>query len=281
MKRPASRGERSGEHSTSELWLIPYADLLTLLLALFIVLFSVSQVDNKRLAALSEYFSLALQGGPGVLQNTQVVPPAQPPAIPPAPRGGKSDAGPGAPAGGSGEVVSPEEKERLERILAEERLLRGIQAEVEKFAKETGLEGEFSASLTEEGLLLSIGEKALFPSGSATLTPQAEEVARHVAQLLERVMPREVIVAGHTDNVPINRPPFYSNWELSGARAINFLKALLTYGPSLDPHHMRAVAFGEFRPVADNATEAGRAKNRRVEVFILRQYPPDAGGANP
>jgi len=280
VKRPASRSKENGEHSTSELWLIPYADLLTLLLALFIVLFSVSQIDNKRLAALSEYFSLALQGGPGVLQNTHVLPPAQTPALPPPPHGGKSDAGLGAPAGGGGETVSPEEKERLERILTEERLLRGIQSEVEKFAKETGLEGEFSAQLTDEGLLLSIGEKALFPSGSAELTPQAEEVARRVAQLLERVMPREVIVAGHTDNVPINRPPFYSNWELSAARAVNFLKALLTYGPSLDPHHMRAVAYGEFRPVADNATEAGRAKNRRVEVLILRQYPPEGGGGS-
>ncbi|CAM3426075.1 flagellar motor protein MotB [Hydrogenibacillus schlegelii] len=252
------RKTESDEH-LNETWLIPYADMLTLLLALFIVLFAMSEIDAARVAKLANAFNIAFSGGSGVLQFERPVPPEA--ELPNVPRARQDD-----------RRLSPEEAAELARIREEKRQLQAIQQEMDRFIRENGLEPYLSTVLDETGLKLLIGEQALFPSGSATLTPEAEAIARRVSEILVHAYPREITVSGHTDNVPISTPEFPSNWELSAARAANFLQALLK-NPQLDPKTFRLIGYGEYRPIADNRTPEGRAKNRRVEVSIEPLIP--------
>lgn len=127
-------------------------------------------------------------------------------------------------------------------------------------------------------LTVSILDRILFDSGEAELKPAGAEVLRKVAAVLAQHPNIKVLVIGHTDNVPIKpsaRSRFPSNWELSTARATAAVR-FLTEIAGVDPRRLGAVGYGEFRPVADNATPEGRARNRRIEITILPEELADA-----
>ena len=117
--------------------------------------------------------------------------------------------------------------------------------------------------------MIRLKEKALFASGSAALQGQAEQIVPVIAGLLAS-LPERVTISGHTDNVPIATAQFPSNWELSSSRAVNLMRGLKGAQPSLNPARFSALGYSEYRPIATNDTEEGRAQNRRVEVFIAR-----------
>lgn len=119
--------------------------------------------------------------------------------------------------------------------------------------------------------MIRIKEKALFPSGSAELVPESQLIGPVVAGLLAAI-PENVVISGHTDNVPIATSQYPSNWELSSARALNFMKFLLASNPNLNPARFSAIGYSEYRPVAPNDTEEGRTQNRRVEIMINRSF---------
>ncbi|MCX8107821.1 MAG: flagellar motor protein MotB [Verrucomicrobiae bacterium] len=111
----------------------------------------------------------------------------------------------------------------------------------------------------------------MFDSGEATLKPEGEEILLRIASVLSQFPGRQVHVIGHADNVPIRasaRHRYPSNWELSTARATAAVRFLCERG-GVDPRRIGAVGYGEFRPVADNNTADGRAKNRRIEIVVL------------
>ncbi len=245
------------EEHEGEPWLLPYSDLMTLLLALFIALFAISQTDQKKMSELSQAFSTAFNmGGPSFF----------------------SQMGPNA--GRRAEMPSDEDKGNHAYVV-ENQQLEELQKKMQEYIDQNQLDDQLSTELSEEGLMIRIKERALFPSGSAQLVGQAQSIIPVVAGLLGSV-PERVVVSGHTDNVPINTAQFPSNWELSSTRAMNFMKALLANNPSMNPARFSAIGYSEYRPLADNKTDEGRAKNRRVEVFIARNYRfnPDekAGG---
>lgn len=239
----------------NESWLLPYADLLTLLLALFIVLFASSAVDAQKFQAISKAFSSALTGGTGVLEFPN-----------PMPKGQMQ----------SEDEDEDEEKEESEGLDIDEELLQEadqkelstIQRKVNTYIEQNKLTGNLKTSLTDEGLLVSIRDNVLFGPGSAEVRKADLKVANEIADLLVMEPPRNIIISGHTDNVPIGKAPFESNWELSVMRAINFMKIILQ-NEKLDPRMFSAKGFGEFQPVASNDTSEGKAKNRRVEILIL------------
>ena len=144
-----------------------------------------------------------------------------------------------------------------------------VKEAVDRYIRMQGLGGELEAQLTDDGLRLRIKDSALFRSGEADLLPESRKLAGDIAKMLAG-LPQQFVVAGHTDNVPINTAQFPSNWELSGARAINFMRFLLSQESTLKPDKFSAVGYSEYRPVGPNTTNEGRAKNRRVEVWILR-----------
>lgn len=103
------------------------------------------------------------------------------------------------------------------------------------------------------------------------MKPEARELAVAIAQMLDKFPGYDITVAGHTDNVPISNSKYPSNWDLSADRALQFMKILLE-NSSLDPKQFMPTGYGEYHPIADNATVEGRARNRRVEVSIIRKY---------
>ncbi len=251
MRRRVSKRRKKEQHEEhiDESWLIPYADILTLLLALFIVLFSMSTIDAQKLEKMSQAFNQALSGGTGILDYPSPMPEDEAQAIDDIE--GQEDS---------------EDKEKAERI--EKLELENIQKKVNAYIAENKLTDKLDTSLTDEGLLLTIRDNVLFASGSADVRPEDVHTADEISELLVMSPPRNIIISGHTDNVPISNPRFESNWELSVMRAISFMKIVLK-NDKLDPAWFSAKGFGEFQPVASNATSEGRAKNRRVEVLIL------------
>jgi chemotaxis protein MotB len=243
-----------------ETWLIPYADLLTLLLALFIVLFASSKLDAKKFDQLVRSFDIALNGGMGVLD--------QPSAIPLDPNMQQQSVQP-QPAN---ERVNEKDEQFEEAFKKETEDLKKLQSQLEGYITQNKLQDKLKTSLTEEGLMITILDNALFASGSAELRPEARKLAHEISGLLVP-HPKQVTVTGHTDNVPIHNAEFPSNWDLSTKRATNFLKILLE-NKGLDPKRFSATGKGEYHPVASNDTPEGRAKNRRVEVAILRDLSP-------
>ena len=244
-----AKKKRSPKHEeeNGEAWLLPYSDLMTLLLALFIALFAISQTDQKKVSELSQAFSSAFNmGGPSMFDKM------------------------GPNVGRRAESPSDEDKGNSAYV-AENKKLEEVQKKMEEYIQQNGMSEQLSTQLTEEGLMIRIKERALFPSGSAQLVAQSQSIIPVVAGILASV-PERVVVSGHTDNVPINSAQFPSNWELSATRAMNFMKALLASNSGLNPSRFSAIGYSEYRPIADNKTEAGRAQNRRVEIFIARNY---------
>jgi len=237
---------KAHEEHASEAWLLPYSDLLTLLLALFIVLFAVSQTDQKKVTEMAQAFSAAFNtGGPSMFDK----------------------AGPNM----TQNTETPDDKEINKAYMEENQQLTAVKEALDKYIKENGLDAELNTVLTEDGLMISIKERALFPSGSAELVADSQKIGPVIAGLLGSIK-QHVVISGHTDNIPISNSQFPSNWDLSSQRASNFTKFILEQGDNLNPARFSAVGYSEYRPAASNDTEEGRAKNRRVEVLISRAY---------
>lgn len=244
------RKKEKGEHEFNETWLLPYSDLMTLLLALFIVLFASSAVDAQKFQSMSKVFSEIFTGGTGIVDYESI-------------------------EQKNGEELADETKEKLEKAkeqtqvpVDEQTTLSATQERVNQYILEKGLTGQLKTSLTSEGLLVTINDSVLFDSGSAEVREEDIAIAKEISDLLVIDPPHNVIISGHTDNVPIQNSNFSSNWELSVMRAVNFMKIILE-NDQLDPRMFSAKGFGEFQPIASNDTEEGKAKNRRVEVLIL------------
>jgi chemotaxis protein MotB len=253
------RKKKHDDEHMDESWLIPYADLLTLLLALFIVLYAASSVDAQKFKELSQAFNEVFTGGTGIMENPSPVESQQP-----------SDGGVKSSAAEKEEEKAALDKEEIERqaFLKDQEELKEIQKKVNEYIKTNNLEVQFVTKLTDEGLLLTIRDNVLFDSGSAVVHSADLNVAKELSELLVMNPPRNIIISGHTDNVPIHNAEFDSNWELSVMRAVNFMKIILE-NKDLNPQWFSAKGFGEFEPVGDNSTAEGRGLNRRVEVLIL------------
>jgi chemotaxis protein MotB len=236
--------DKQHENHIDETWLIPYADLLTLLLALFIVLFSMSSIDAQKFRQFAQTFNSTFDGGTGVLDYPTPLP------VQPA------------------ESLNREDNKKNITPMTEKQSLEQVQNKIDNYIKENNLQGELETKLTDEGLLITILNDILFDSGSAEVRVKDKKIAREVSNLLVMNPPRNIIISGHTDNVPIHNSKFESNWHLSVMRAVNFMKILLE-NEKLDPRWFSAKGYGEYKPVASNNTEEGRMKNRRVEVLIL------------
>lgn len=235
------RHKKHEEH-VDESWLIPYADLLTLLLALFIVLFASSSIDAQKFQAIASAFNNELEGGSGVLDFPSPV----------------SDPS----------MSESEEQENLKA--ADQKELQEMQEKMTAYIKENNLQDKVETTLNGEGLLLRIRDNVLFNSGESDIQPAQLQSAQDIASLLIMDIPRIIIISGHTDNVPISTAQFDSNWELSAMRAVNFMKEILK-NDQLDPRLFSAKGYGEYQPIASNDTPSGRAQNRRVEILILPQ----------
>lgn len=240
------------EDHIDESWLLPYSDLLTLLVALFIVLFASSSIDSQKFQSLSNAFNAELRGGTGVLEF--------PSPVPKVPTGNTDEE--------EEEESSETEPALTEEQLTEHERVKEIQERINAYVAENGLENQLETSLTVEGLSITIRDNVLFEPGSADVRPEDRVIANEISRLLEMDVPRSIVVSGHTDNVPMKNEEFGSNWELSVMRSVNFMQVLLE-NKNLNPKLFSSKGYGEFQPIATNDTAEGKAKNRRVEILIL------------
>lgn len=266
---PRKRHEEP-EKDNAERWLLTYSDLITLLMVFFVVLYSMSQIDANKFKAVAESLSVALGGGAASQIDV-----------------GSSMSGPsifesGTPKSNTTQPGTTEEIDKTTNINsagsglkpgqgnsdAENMTIEGIKAKLDKFAADNGIQTQLMASIEERGLVISIQETLLFESGSADVTPRAREILDKINTVLA-VAPNYIKVEGHTDNLPINTNRFPSNWELSVLRATNVVHIMATPG-TISSNRLSAAGYGEYRPIATNKSEEGRARNRRVDLVILR-----------
>lgn len=233
------------EHENHERWLVSYADFITLLFAFFVVMYSVSAVNEGKFRTVSESIKAALNPFP-----------APPTSMQPFVMGDNKPASINPPL-----------------LDAKEPVIRRIRDIVKTMLQTSQAD---RAPIVEERtgeLVLTIPDAVLFKSGEATLLPEALPFLQALADVLVELN-KQVRVEGHADNVPIRTVQFPSNWELSAARAVMIVRVLSElYG--VPSNALSAVGYADARPVADNLTPEHRAKNRRVEIAIMKQK--DAG----
>lgn len=233
------RGGHGGGHSSSERWLLTYADMITLLLALFIVMFAMSEISVKKMEELSKSLSNAFHSGGG---NDMALPPASKDLLT-----------------GAGALL-PEQQRMLE---LQEKIEQEVMAK-HGAATAAGV----TTSLTQRGLVVSLSNSAFFGAGEAELRGEAEAVLRTVAAFLKGTG-RHIMIEGHTDNTPIRTSRYPSNWELSTARATTVVRWLIERY-NFQPRRLSAAGYGEYYPMVPNNTPDNQAKNRRVDLVILR-----------
>jgi chemotaxis protein MotB len=244
--------KKKHEEHVDESWLVPYADILTLLLALFIVLFASSSVDQEKLDKMSAVFTQVFDGGTGFLE--------QPAPIP------------------SPNAESDQQPQQNSAYLKDQKELAEIKDSVDNFIAVNEMEGQFATEMTDEGLLVTIRDSILFDPGKADVKPEYIPVVEELADVLVSNPPRSIVITGHTDNVPAG-PNFSSNMELSVMRASKFYLVLLNSNSQLKSENISAKGYGENKAIAPNDTPEGRAKNRRVEVLIQPLVAEDGSAA--
>jgi chemotaxis protein MotB len=264
-----ARRHKHEEHANHEAWAIPYGDLITLLLAFFVVMYAMSSVNEGKYRVLSDSLVAAFNGAPKTLEPIQV---------------GEKQLGPGADAA-INLVRQPMIETQPRRSIAPIAMaqmsmptdpagqhdeLAGVANEVEQSMSDL-IDREL-VTVRRHGKWVEVEIKTdiLFPSGVATLSPAAEQVLQQLAETL-KPFPNAIRVEGHTDNRPISTSAFPSNWELSAARAASVVHLFTRAG--MDPARLAVIGLGENRPAQSNATPEGRNANRRVLLVIL-------GGSN-
>jgi len=235
--------------------MVSFADFMTLMFALFVVLFAISVVDEDKLQqvgqSMEQAFGVMQSQGPNFLEGQKdalrPIPPLVTPVVP-------APAAP-PPATTSETQAQVEQKALLGR-------LDTILKQTQNLASAVQLRQE------SRGVVIQLKDTRLFASGSADLRPELLQELKQIVKELERLQ-QPVRIEGHTDNVPINRTGAYrSNWELSAARATSVLQFFLAQS-QMSPQSFSVAGYGEYRPIASNATPEGQARNRRVDIVIL------------
>lgn len=245
-----TRRPKHKPHSNHDRWLVSYADFITLLFAFFVVLYSVAQVDRKKVVELAE----AIQQAFG---NPQTAPASRAPVILQIP---------------PGELAKNLATALPRESSPEKPDLTDLRQELEHALAEQIAQGQVSIRSSSEGLVISLQEAGFFDSGSASIRSASQSVFGRIAAMLsERGC--QVRIEGHTDNVPIHNSLFSSNWELSTSRATEVVRQLITQY-QFAPELLSAAGYAQYHPVASNDTEEGRAKNRRVDVVVVSERSP-------
>jgi chemotaxis protein MotB len=239
-----------------ERWLVSYADFITLLFAVFVVLYAMGQSDKKKveevMQSIQASFGMANAGAVAPKINVitsksiSIMPSLKPElSIAPSGRAGR----------GQG------------RTRAEEKDFRQIKSSIEAYLVKQGAQHKVSLNITRRGLIVSLKEAGFFDSGQAQIRTDAYELINTISEVMTQYN-NPLRVEGHTDNIPISSSQFPSNWELSTARATNGLKYLIKHF-DVDPDKISATGYAQYRPIADNSTAEGRGKNRRVDLVML------------
>jgi chemotaxis protein MotB len=231
------------EHQNHEAWAIPYGDLVTLLLAFFVVMYSISSVNEGKYRVVADSLNAAFRGPPTTTEPIQV--------------GSEAATTVAAPI-----VQLPPDTKTM--------VLRQLAQQATEALNPLIMQGLVDVQAGDGFVEIAIRSDLLFASGAAKLAGEAQAAIRMLGDAL-KAFPNSIRVEGHTDNIPVAGGVFASNWELSAARAASVVHMLVDSG--VDPRRLSVVAFGEYRPVLPNATPDGRNANRRVVLTIEGSEP--------
>src|SRR3954452_7080035 len=265
--RKKRRGGDDHPEHVDERWLVTYADLMTLLVALFMVLFSISSVNKSKLESLQHslqdaFSGKVLPGGQSIKESGGVMNIKTPSASPK-----ESSLQPFV---GSPKDTSISKNKSGAKGNAEEKAFEKLKKQLDTVASKQGLSGKIKVTVTDQGLLIRLlTDKLLFDSGSATPRPQSLPLLKDVAHLLSSTQAdHQLIVSGNTDSQPMHSAQFEDNLALSTGRANAIFRTFAHDG--ISPLRMTAAGRGAYAPVTSNATDAGRSLNRRVEILVPR-----------
>ena len=248
-----------------ERWLVSYADFITLLFAVFVTLYAMSQTDRKKVDQVAASYRTAFgvttgttSGRPQIMNKTDMMPI-------PSMRAQPKHIEKQKPKGDTSVKTQATRKDFKEMLVV-----------LEKFLVEKEAQDKMHVELTKRGLVISMKEAGFFDSGSAALKPASHEL---LAKMAETLLPysNDISFEGHTDNIPMRSAVFPSNWELSTGRATSLARYFMDQH-SLSPEKISITGYGEYRPVADNSTDEGRKQNRRVDLVLLGAATATGGG---
>ncbi len=271
------RRKRHAEHENHEAWAIPYGDLVTLLLAFFVVMYAISSVNESKYRVVSDSISAAFRGTPTTTEaiDLKAAPKANqstdpdgsnPPSSTIAlPLGSQQPTGLRSPGRDVDSDNGDLDAARLALARAREAELTKVAEAVSDSMRDLINTGIVAVKRNDQYVEVAIRTDILFTSGSAELSPRAIEPLQALAATLAP-LPNPVRVEGHTDDRPINTIAFPSNWELSAARAASVVRLLRATG--VNASRLAVVGLGEFRPLQANTTADGRNANRRVAFVI-------------
>lgn len=232
-------------------WLITFADMLLVILVLFVLLYSYSETDVEKFKSVMGSFQKhsMMDGGSGFMDEGM--------------------------DGDGGATVPKDLEEQFAEMLEREENIQEILNYVDSYATEHELEDKMTITPTKKGIEVVLPEIMLFPSGQADLLDEAIAFLDDMAPLLADIS-NPIEVEGHTDNRPISTVRFPSNWDLSTARANEVIRYLVETH-DLQPERFKAVGYGEYHPIASNKTEEGKSKNRRVVMVITNEDTSSEG----
>jgi chemotaxis protein MotB len=228
------RRNNKDEHENLERWLLTYADLITLLLAFFIMMYTFSKHDAQKYNEVSAHLKTIFSGGSGIAQQ------------------GKAN----------GKLPLESHLQAGSSIGVEEKLKH----EFNETSNDNGLKNNIFIFTDERGVVVRIMDKAFYDEGKADLKPGAKGALDKIIPII-RDLKNHIRIEGHTDNTPISKGEFKSNWELSVRRSTEVVRYILEKGP-IPPDRVSATGYAEYRPVINNDTAENKALNRRVEMII-------------
>jgi chemotaxis protein MotB len=255
MQHPRRRRSHDLEEDNHERWLISYADFITLLFAFFVVMYSISSVNEGKYRVLSDALVTSFSSSSGA---SPIFDKAGDKEIQPITIDEKIPAS---------VLESDTDKSEREREAEEIIELNEISGQIEKQFYEEIENENISVKSNDDWIEVEIKSSLLFRSGIARLNPDAVPIIADLARIIKEYN-NPVQVEGFTDDIPINNEQFSSNWELSSSRAVAVLEVLVRNG--MEPENLAAIGYGEFQPIADNNTVEGRKENRRVALIISR-----------
>jgi len=228
------RKNNNEQHENLERWLLTYADLITLLLAFFIMMYTFSKQDAQKYDEVSAHLKAIFAGGSGITQH------------------GK--------AKGASPLESPLQANPTEVIKQK------LKNEFKEKSGENGLNNNIFIFTDARGVVIRIMDKAFYDEGKADLKQGAKNALDKIVPIIKEIK-NNIRIEGHTDNTPISKGEFKSNWELSVRRATEVVRYLVEKGP-IPPERISATGYAEYRPVINNETPENKALNRRVEIII-------------
>lgn len=263
------------EHENHERWLVSGYDMMTLLFAVFVVLFAISSTNKSKIVALQQSLQEAFSGpvlsGGQAMQQTGNTRDKERETSPAPPLPTLTPVQAVEMAMRSGDNPAPAGPEAIARVQAEEAGFQALKKRIDRLAKQEGISDKVHTAVVQRGLRIRLmTDKLLFDSGSAVVRRPSLPTVMRIGHVIAEEGRHPVSVEGHTDDRPIATGQFPSNWQLSGARAGAVVQLLTTTG--VRPYRLSVAGYASQKPIASNDSHVGRSKNRRVEIILTRLH---------